>query len=182
MTEDERRKLSESLLRDTELRFRGFQYSGHNLVEEVNSFNPRLVVDVGCGANYFRGKIKNLIGFDIDYYPDAHCQSSIQDMKIHPESVDVALALGTFQYFVRERSFSDLSTVASWVRPGGYLVIRLKKFVSEAESVASSYLWSQEWFEKASEDLGLKVVKGIWTDQNPLIPGLERIVWWWQKQ
>ena len=167
--------------RDTEPRFKGFQYSGHNLVDEVNSLNPGLVIDVGCGANYFRGKIKNLIGFDIDYYPDLDFQCSIAEMKITPESVDVVLALGIFQYTVREKIFEDLSTVVSWVRPGGYIVMRLQNFVSESESMTSSYRWSQEWFEKVSEDLGLSVVKGPWNDQNPLIPGLERIVWWWQK-
>ena len=182
MNEDDRLKLRESLRRDTEMRFKGFRYSGHNLVEEVNSLNPSLVVDAGCGANYFRGKINNLIGFDLDDYPDCDLQSSISDMKIQPESVDVVLALGTFQYSSRQRVLEDLSTTVSWVRPGGYIVMRLNKFVTESESVTSSYRWSQEWFEKVSEDLGLKVVKGIWNDQNPLIPGLERIVWWWQKQ
>ena len=171
----------EITIQGTQLRFKGFQYSGDNLIDEVNSLNPTMVVDAGCGTNYFRGKINNLIGFDIDDYPNLDFRSSVSDMKIQLNSVDVVLALGIFQYSSREQTLKDLSTVVSWVRSGGHIVMRLKKFVSESESATSSYRWSQEWFEKVSDDLGLTVVKGIWTDQNPLIPGLERIVWWWQK-
>ncbi|HAI37401.1 MAG TPA: hypothetical protein DCM40_04300, partial [Maribacter sp.] len=40
-----------------------FKHSGQNLVEEINKLNPGLVIDAGCGINFFKGKIKNLVGY-----------------------------------------------------------------------------------------------------------------------
>jgi hypothetical protein len=167
----------------SEIRLKGFQYSGTNLIDEVNSLNPQSVVDVGCGVNYFSGKIKNLIGFDVVNYPgiDFHC--SIQDMVIAIGSVDVVLALGPLQYSNRALTVKDIQKIVKWIRPGGYLVVRNKPFVSESESESSgfTYRWSQQWFEKIGSDFGLHVVKGPLIDTNTNVPGLERIVWWWQK-
>jgi len=44
--------------------FKNYKYSGENLIDEVNQLDPDLVIDVGCGHNRFKGRIKNLIGFD----------------------------------------------------------------------------------------------------------------------
>ena len=41
-----------------------FKHSGENLVEEINKLDPNLVIDAGCGINFLKGKIKNLIGYD----------------------------------------------------------------------------------------------------------------------
>jgi len=167
----------------TEFRLKGFQYSGTNLIDEINSLNPQSVVDVGCGVNYFRDKIKNLIGFDIVDYSDIDFHCSIQDMVIDNDSVDVVLALGSLQYTNRELTLIDIQRVVGWMRPGGYLVVRNQQFVSESDSVKSKapYHWSQEWFDKISKDLGLKLIKGPLIDLNNKLKDLERIVWWWQK-
>ena len=167
----------------TEHRLKGFRYSGTNLIDEINSLNPRSVIDVGCGANYFRGKIKNLIGFDIVNYPDLDFYCSIQDMTIANDSVDVALALGSLQYSNRELTLQDIQQIVRWLRPGGYLVVRNKQFVSESESENSEFIyqWSHQWFEKIGSELGLNVVKSPVIDTNVNVPNLERLVWWWQK-
>ena len=39
-----------------------FKHSGKNLVDEINDLKPELVIDAGCGINFLKGKIKNLIG------------------------------------------------------------------------------------------------------------------------
>ena len=41
-----------------------FKYSGLAIIDEVNAMNPDNVIDIGCGYNEFKGKIKNLIGID----------------------------------------------------------------------------------------------------------------------
>ena len=46
-----------------------YQYSGWNLIDKVK--DDEWVLDVGCGPNPFKGKIKNLIGsliLSIFYY------------------------------------------------------------------------------------------------------------------
>ena len=46
-----------------------YKYSGLKLIDEVNSLNPRRVLDIGCGYHEFKDKIHNLVG--IDPYNDA---------------------------------------------------------------------------------------------------------------
>ena len=41
-----------------------YQYTGWNIVDEINKGNPRAVLDVGCGYNQFKPRIKNLVGID----------------------------------------------------------------------------------------------------------------------
>lgn len=89
----------------------GFQYSGTNLIDEVNALSPSLVIDVGCGSNFFKGKIKNLIGFDRVYHENLDFCSSIKDMVVENNSVDVLLALGSLQYFNRIMTHKELQIV-----------------------------------------------------------------------
>jgi hypothetical protein len=71
-------------------------YTGLGLVESVNSLNPRLVLDIGCGQNFYKHKIKNLVGIDI-FGKDCDLQfdyfSSDYDVK-----ADVILMLGVLEY------------------------------------------------------------------------------------
>ena len=164
-------------------RMSGFAHAGQNLVEEINSLNPNLVVDVGCGSNYFKNKIKNLIGFDICDYPEVDFNCAIEDMVLNSGSVDVILALGSLQYTDRDLIYKDISKIVNWLRPGGFIVVRIAKFVSESMSVKTRhpYRWSQEWFDKLSTDFKLTTIKGPVLDKNTNT-NLEKIVWWWQKQ
>ena len=41
-----------------------FKHSGENLVKEINKTKPKFVIDAGCGLNFFKGKIPNLVGYD----------------------------------------------------------------------------------------------------------------------
>ena len=47
-----------------------FKYSGLKLIDEINFLKPDNVIDLGCGYNEFKGKIKNIIGLD-PYNPKA---------------------------------------------------------------------------------------------------------------
>jgi hypothetical protein len=71
-------------------------YTGLGLVESVNSLNPRLVLDIGCGQNFYKHKIKNLVGIDI-FGKDCDLQfdyfSSDYDIK-----ADAILILGALEY------------------------------------------------------------------------------------
>ena len=126
-------------------------------------------------------KIKNLIGFDVRNYPDVDYNCAIEDMEIEPESADVILALGSLQYTNRDIIYKDIAKIVGWLRPGGFIVVRNKAFVSESESEKSQYVyrWSREWFDQVSRDFGLITTKGPLSDANP---NQERITWWWQKQ
>ena len=73
----------------------GYKWSGYRLVDEINSQKPRSVLDVGCGFNRFKGKIKNLIGID-PYNDNADIKVSLEDYKAGP--VDIVLCLGSINF------------------------------------------------------------------------------------
>jgi hypothetical protein len=71
-------------------------YTGLSLVDCVNALSPALVLDVGCGQNFYKNKIKNLVGIDI-FGNDCDIQldyfNSNYDIK-----ADVILVLGVLEY------------------------------------------------------------------------------------
>jgi len=169
-------------------RMHGFTYSGYNLIEEVNSLFPQKVIDIGCGENLFKGQIHNLIGFDVDAYPNSDMQVSINDAVFEKESIDIALCLGSIQYRPVEDQFYEVEKIVSWIKPGGFIVVRMQPFldyVGHNEDYISqfgikhrlSYKTFYEWTSK----LNLTVYKPIVFDINRNFPTVERLVWWWKK-
>jgi len=75
--------------------FKNLKYSGYQLVDYVNSKNPKKVLDVGCGFNRFKGKINNLWGID-PYNNCADHQISLENYK--GPKVDIALCLGSINF------------------------------------------------------------------------------------
>ena len=75
--------------------FKNLKHSGYQLVDYVNNQKPSSVLDVGCGYNRFKGKIKNLIGID-PYNDAADIKVSLEDYKSPP--FDIALCLGSINF------------------------------------------------------------------------------------
>jgi hypothetical protein len=75
--------------------FNNLTYSGYQLVNYVNSKEPKRVLDVGCGFNRFKGKINNLWG--IDPFNDA-ADHKISLEKYQGPKVDIALCLGSINF------------------------------------------------------------------------------------
>jgi len=74
-------------------------YSGYAILDKISDSDN--VVDVGCGHNPFKGKIKNLIGFDPAYHNDADVQSTIEhfnSLRTFDVAFDVALCLGSINF------------------------------------------------------------------------------------
>ena len=72
-----------------------YKHSGYTLVDYVNNQKPSSVLDIGCGYNRFKGKIKNLIGID-PYNDAADIKVSLEDYK-GPIS-EIALCLGSINF------------------------------------------------------------------------------------
>ena len=58
-----------------------YDYTGWNLVDEINNQNPQNVLDVGCGYHPFKGRIPNLVGID-PYNNCADYEVDILDYKV----------------------------------------------------------------------------------------------------
>lgn len=167
--------------------FRSYKFTGENLIEEINSLDPDLVLDVGCGHNRFKGHIKNLIGFDQEPFPFADLQMSIEDAKFRLESADIALVLGSVQFGSKETIELQLDKIVSWVKPGGYIVMRTKqkRFRKNVDLYKDKrYTWSLEdveYFTKKYELILLKspVIEEVYKKDNEVAS--TKMSWWWQK-
>ena len=100
-----------------------FKHSGENLVDEINKLKPKLVIDAGCALNFFKGKIKNLVGYD-PVFEEADFICGHFDAPFKPECADVILALGSINWGDHDDIANMLIKVKSWLKPGGRLYMR----------------------------------------------------------
>jgi len=171
-------------------RLDGFSFSGFNLVDEVNALNPEKVIDVGCGANFFKGLIHNLVGFDKDYHPNLDFLAKVEDVDYPENSVDVVLLLGPLQYMPKSDHYTQLKKIVKWVKPGGYLVYRIHPFADYVghNTQYDDSFWPVDQrmtyadFNEWTDNLNLEVYKDIVLDKNINFPKVERLVWWWRKK
>jgi len=100
-----------------------FKHSGKNLVDEINDLGPELVIDAGCGINFLKGKIKNLIGYD-PVFKEADIKCGHFDAPFKTECADVILALGSVNWGNHDDIANMLIKLKSWLKPGGRLYMR----------------------------------------------------------
>jgi hypothetical protein len=84
-----------------------YLYSGWSLIDKVKS--DEWVLDVGCGSNPFKGKIKNLIGVD-PAYDQADYKMTIDKFKID-QKFDVAFCLGSINFGEGDKIISEINSV-----------------------------------------------------------------------
>jgi len=100
-----------------------FEYTGWQLVEEVNKLEPRAVLDVGCGYHPFKGRIQNLVGID-PYNNCADYEVDILEYRVKPETYDVILALGSINFNSRDEIEQRFSHCVSLLKIGGKFFLR----------------------------------------------------------
>lgn len=74
-----------------------YSYTGWSIVDEINQSNPKAVLDVGCGYNQFKDRIKNLVGIDPCNH-DADYMVDVLDYKVAKESYDAIIAFGSINF------------------------------------------------------------------------------------
>ena len=119
-----------------------FKFSGLRLIDEVNALNPRAVLDVGCGYNEFKGKIKNLVGQD-PYNAQADLQIKIEDFATD-EKYDVILCLGSINFGSHDKIMKELSVCKNLLAEGGKMFFRVNPGL-EHEPIESKYITFYPW-------------------------------------
>ena len=99
-----------------------YKYSGLSIIDEVNALNPEHVLDVGCGYNEFKGKIRNLTGID-PYNSRADDMVHTLDYKTHIK-YDVIICLGSINFGSTDKIIKELQHVVSLSKEGGLLIFR----------------------------------------------------------
>jgi len=136
-----------------------WKHSGLQLIDQVNDLNPRAVLDVGCGYNEFRGKIKNLIG--IDPYND-RADYQVDLMSYTPQKkFDIILALGSINFGGRNKIIAEVSKCVNMLEPGGMMFFRVNPGVQHDKPEAKwieFYAWNVPFIIELAEIFNLKVL------------------------
>ena len=136
-----------------------YKYSGLSIIDEINSMNPDNVVDIGCGYNEFKGKIKNLVG--IDPYND-RADISVHTLDYKPDvEFDVAICLGSINFGSSDKILNELENVVNMVKSGGFLYFRVNPGIQHNKPSAkwiNFYDWDPIFISNAAEHLNCNVL------------------------
>lgn len=89
------------IFNDKPKRIKGWQKwpdCSDEMIAEINSYKPELVLDLGCGTNIFKGHIDNIVGVDILDNNQQDINAPIEDLPFEDNSVDIALAFGSINF------------------------------------------------------------------------------------
>tara|TARA_B100000886_G_scaffold325666_1_gene271432 strand:+ start:1628 stop:2305 length:678 start_codon:yes stop_codon:yes gene_type:complete len=136
-----------------------FKYSGLAIIDEVNAMSPDNVIDIGCGYNEFKGKIKNLIG--IDPYND-RADIDIHTLDYKPDiQFDVAICLGSINFGSSDKILAELENVVNMVKSGGMLYFRVNPGIQHDKPEAkwiNFYDWDPVFISNAAQHLNCDVL------------------------
>lgn len=121
-----------------------YNYTGWNLVEEINKLNPRKVLDVGCGYNQFKGRIQNLTGID-PYNNCADYQVDIFEFVDDPKSYDVIIALGSINFNSYDDIVNRMQKCVDLLAPNGKMFFRVNPGIAHQKGPwVDIFPWSFE--------------------------------------
>lgn len=121
-----------------------YNYTGWNLVDEINKLNPRKVLDVGCGYNQFKGRIQNLTGID-PYNNCADYQVDIFEFVDEPNSYDVIMALGSINFNSYDDIVARMQKCVDLLAPNGKMFFRVNPGISHQKGPwVDIFPWSFE--------------------------------------
>ena len=92
-----------------------FKETGDQMIKEINSLEPNIVLDVGCGNNIYKNKIKNVIGVDILDNNLQDVNAPIEDLPFDDNYADVILALGSINFgtdIIIDKQLAELKRVS----------------------------------------------------------------------
>jgi len=142
-----------------------FQHSGDNLIETINDDAPNKVLDVGCGTNYFKGKIHNLLGID-PIRTEADITTTILDYET-TETYDVILILGSINFGSEEYILQQLKKVISLLSDDGKIYARVNPGIEDSESPWMDFFeWNEALIAKYANDFDLTISTDIQKDYN----------------
>ena len=142
-----------------------YLYSGFALVDKIK--DDEWVLDVGCGHNGFKGKIKNLIGIDPGC-EQADIMTTIEDYE--PDRLfDVAFCLGSLNFGQGDIVPNQIAKVVSCMKVRSRIYWRVNPGLYDHDSKLCEkcdfYPWDAELLEYHAESNGYKCVE-ILEDSN----------------
>ena len=137
-----------------------WKYSGLALIDKIEPHE--YVIDVGCGFNFFKDKIPNLLGIDVAN-PAADIKASIEEFKVNEagehrppdDKFDVALCLGSINFGDEHVIEQQISKVVSMLKDTSRIYWRCNPAVRDHGNYMCDeipfFVWSEEWLVYFSE-------------------------------
>lgn len=142
-----------------------FKYSGPALISKINP--GETVIDVGCGDNYFRGKIPKLLGID-PANDAADLKVSIEDFHTD-EKFDVAFCLGSINFGDEADIESQIKKISSFMKEKSRVYWRCNPGKQDHKTDGCKQIeffpWSEEWHQHFAAMTGYTVKEIMW-DEN----------------
>jgi hypothetical protein len=135
----------------------------------INKINPgESVVDVGCGANPFKGKIPNLIGFD-PAFDQADVKCTIEEFNTD-EKFDVAFCLGSINFGDVTDIERQIAKVVTMLKSKARIYWRCNPGAqdhgNEECKEITFYPWTMEEHIRLAELFKFKLVECSWDSKN----------------
>jgi hypothetical protein len=134
-----------------------FEFTGHQLVEEVMRHGPREVLDIGCGFNQFKALFPVLVtGIDpfnkaADYMVDILEYSD-------DKQYDAVLSLGSINFNGFEDILMRLEAAAGFLAPGGRWYLRANPGIQHEKAPwIELFPWSFDYAKQFARRLGLEL-------------------------
>lgn len=144
-------------------------HTGLGLVASVNALNPSLVLDIGCGQNFYKNKIKNLIGIDMfGTYCDLNYDYFASNRRI---TADAILVLGALEYGSPDQIHQRLVRVRQDCGPSTEIFFRfniLSKFNHEImpghdiSYFMNKCVYTTTQWNHAVEQAGFRIIFSDW--------------------
>jgi SAM-dependent methyltransferase len=132
-------------------------------VDEINSHDPKAVLDVGCGYNQFKGKINNLVGID-PFNTNADYMVDILEYNVD-DRYDAIIVFGSINFNEYEDIDMRVAQVVRLLADGGRIYFRANPGIQHDITQGAAYhgpwvdvfAWSFEYAKHFAEKYGLEL-------------------------
>lgn len=135
-----------------------YQYTGWNIVDEINERNPKAVLDVGCGYNQFKPRIKNLVGID-KFNNSADYMVDILEYNVEPDSYDAVIVFGSINFGEYADIAESFAKVFRLTAPGGRVYVRANPGESHKNGPwVQIYPWDFDTVHRIARENSVKLI------------------------
>ena len=111
-----------------------FVENGQQMIDEINSFNPELVIDLACGAHPYKDAIKNIVGLDITPHQDVDYNYDFCATPFKDSVADIILCMNGFAFYKENQAvFDEIKRIA---KPGAKVYCRTSNIVFVKQQLA----------------------------------------------
>ena len=143
-----------------------YTYTGWALVDKIQPGES--VIDVGCGANLFKGRIPRILGID-PAFEQADIKTTIEEFTTS-EKFDVAFCLGSINFGTQETIEKQIAKVVSLLTPKSRIYWRcnpgLKDHGNKECEAIDFYPWTFEEHHRLAKMFNYCVNDLCWDTKN----------------